>query len=595
MLVKSANKRPHMLVVVLCWLLVVQATAQTPWEAWESKAIRDFSDDGTGSSVALSESVTTPVGRPALRVTPSGDAPETKLAVPFSGEELSAWRTGDLLLELYLPPDTALPPTRVFLGVADVSSAWRWVDGVFAASDLQAGWNAVRFIPSPALRQLSPTGRFMVYLSFFTEGAPLREPFYLGSMLMQDTTDLTHLRHPEYDAEADALLKLDDMALLDAVAQRTFEYFWLEANPENGLVKDRSTPNSASSIAAVGFGLSSIPIAVERGWISREEGYARALTTLQTFATGGVEGHRGFFYHFVDMDTGRRAHLSELSSIDTTLFIAGALTVGRYFADSEVAALAEQLYEAVDWQWMMAGGDTVSMGWLPESGFLAARWAHFDEGLLLYVLGIGSPTHPLPPESWHAVHRPMRDGYIYLPAETLFVYQYPLAWLDLRHLKDAYANYAVNAARACERNRAFAVAQQDAFATYREDVWGLSASDGPFGYRAYGAAPGNHDGTVAPYAPLGCLPFTPEIAVQALRGMLRHYGSLVWRRYGLVSAINEDKQWYSSEHIGIDQGIILLMIENYRSGLIWELFMADERVQRTLEKIGFEASEDQTH
>jgi hypothetical protein len=576
--------------VALCWLLALQAAAQTPWEAWKTKDVRAIGDDGTGSSVALSESVTTPAGRPALRVTPGGDAPETKLAVPFSGEELAAWRTGDVLLELYLPPDTALPPDRVFLGVAEVTGAWRWVDGVFSSGDLQAGWNAVRFIPSPALRRLSPTGRFIVYLSFFSEGAPLREPFYLGSILMQDTADLTHLRDPHYDAEAAALLELDDAALLDAVARRTFDYFWLEANPENGLVKDRSTTNSPSSIAAVGFGLSAIPVAVERGWVSREEGYVRALTTLQTFATGGVEGHRGFFYHFVDMNMGRRAGQSELSSIDTTLFIAGALTVGQYFPDSEVSALAQQLYEAADWPWMMAGGETVSMGWLPESGFLSARWAHFDEGLLLYVLGIGSPTHPLSPESWHAIHRPVRDGYIYLPAETLFVYQYPLAWLDLRHLEDDYANYAVNAAKACERNRAFAVAQQGAFATYREDVWGLSASDGPFGYRAYGAAPGNHDGTVAPYAPLGCLPFTPEISVQALRGMLREYGSLVWRRYGLVSAINEDQAWYSSEHIGIDQGIILLMIENYRSGLVWELFMAHEAVRRVLGLIGFRGS-----
>jgi hypothetical protein len=547
-------------------------------------------DDGSGARFAVSYAVLDPDGQPTLQVTPSGEALETKLALPFDG----GWQAQQLTLTLYLPADTPVAPTRAFLGVAEVTGHWRWLDGVFAVGELVPGWNTLRFVLPPALRVLPERGRYVLYISLFAEDQrgkqPLEGPIYLGEVSVMAEFDTQAQRDPHYDAEAAALLALDDRALLEAVAKRTFDYFWQEADPKTGLVRDRSSPASPASIAAVGFGLSAIPAAIERGWISREEGYARALATLRSFAEGRVAGHRGFFYHFVTLDTGERVWESELSSIDTALLIAGALTVGQYFAGSEVAELAERLYAEVDWQWMMDGGPTMSMGWLPERGFLSSRWAHFDEGLLLYVLAIGSPSYPIATDAWDAVRRPVRDGYIYLPAETLFVYQYPLAWLDLRHLEDAYANYAVNAAKACARNRDFAIAHQERFATYRQDVWGLSASDGPFGYRAYGAAPGHHDGTVAPYAPLGCLPFTPELSLEALRGMLRRYGSLVWRRYGLISAINEDYGYYSREHIGIDQGIILLMIENHLSGLIWELFMASPHVKRALAQIGFQES-----
>ncbi len=571
----------------------------TLWEAWEAKDIGAIGDDNSGSSFALSDEVMTPAGRPVLQVTPSGEALETKLALDFSGEGMMAWAGGDLLLEVYLPPENDLSPTHFFLGLADVTGEWQWVDGVFSETAAQPGWNRVRFPLSATMRRLEPENRYTLFMSFFyaddnENKTALETPFYLGSAFLAEREEADAAaaeRDPAFDEEAAALLRLDDEALLEEVARRTFDFFWLEANPENGLVKDRSTPDAPSSIAAVGFALAAIPVAVERGWISRDEGYERALTTLNTFAEGGVEGERGFFFHFVAMETGERVWTSELSSIDTALFIAGALTVGEYFNDTEVEELAHQLYRAIDWQWMMAEGDTVSMGWMPESGFLDARWSNFDEGLLLYVLGIGSPTHPLPPESWDAVMRPVRDGTIYLPAETLFVYQYPLVWLDLSDKEDRYANYFNNAARACERNREFAIEHQGEFASYREDVWGLSASDGPFGYKAYGAAPSNHDGTVAPYAPIACLPFTPGIALGAVRRMLREYGSLVWGRYGFVSAINEDETWYSTEYIGIDQGDILLMIENYRSGLVWELFMQNEHVQRALGLIGFEERE----
>lgn len=390
-------------------------------------------------------------------------------------------------------------------------------------------------------------------------------------------------------AEIIRLLSLDDEALIDTIQERAFEYFWHEVNPENGLIRDRSTPWSPSSIAAVGFGLSAIPIGVERGWISREEGYERTVTTLRSFLEGGVEGRNGFFYHFVDMRTGRREWESELSSIDTALLVAGALTAGEYFRGTEVAELAEQLYRQVDWAWMRGGLATVSMGWKPETGFLPHHWTHFDESLLLYVLAIGAPDHPIHPRTWDVIVRPRRDGIIAAPGGTLFVYLYPLAWLDLRGKQDRYADYWENARDAAQRNYAFTQARADQYRSYAGDVWGLSASDGPFGYRAYGAEDGNHDGTVAPYASIASLPLVPELALASIRDMLKRYGPLVWGRYGFVSAFNADLGWFSTEHIGIDQGIILLMLENYRTGLIWNLFMANEHVQRAIELIGFQS------
>ncbi len=428
---------------------------------------------------------------------------------------------------------------------------------------------------------------------------PLTEPFNLGDAYLVGTAEVVEPEpnkepDPAMDAEVDGLLDLENDALLDEISERTFDYFWNEANPETGLIKDRSTEDSPSSIAAVGFGLSSIPIAIERGWITREEGYARTLLTLQTFVNGGVEGERGFYYHFVDMETGRRAWDSELSSIDTALLIAGALTAGEYFSKTKVDRLADRLYRQVDWAWMQGGdGGLVRMGWSPEGGFLDARWgAGFDEGLLLYILAIGSPTHRVPAELWDDIARPVRKDYegrdyIYIAAEPLFIYQYPLAWLDLRDQEDYYANYPNNTARACERNAAFSEALAGDYETYQNGVWGLSASDGPTGYKAYGAAEGNHDGTIAPYASIACLPFTEDLAWNSLRAMLSEYKSLVWGDYGFVSAINEDELWYSYDYIGIDQGDILLNIENYRTGGVWDLFMQNKRVQKALKRVVF--------
>lgn len=589
------------------------ATEAVAFAAWDAKNPGMLGDDNTGSDFAQSADVLTPSGAQALEVIPSGMADETKLSFPVSGNNLQDWTThGQVELELYLPPENEVNPNRVFMGLAEITGEWAWAGGVFGEVQGESEWVRAVFVLDPVMQRINTNGAYILYLSFFNADendnkVVLTEPFYLGGITLApapepeesapaeegEADDATASADVVYEREVALLLSLDDVGLLDAVAHETFDYFWYEANPENGLIKDRSTPDSASSIAAVGFGLAAIPIGVDRGWITYDQGYERALTTLTTFAEGGVQGEHGFFYHFVDMDTGERVWSSELSSIDSALFIAGALTAGQYFADTEVEVLARQLYEAMDWEWMMSNTNFVSMGWKPDIGFLSATWDHFDESMLLYALAIGSPTHPVPPETWDRWDRPVnrQQGYIYLPSEPLFVYQYPLAFLDLRGKEDAYANYFNNTRMACERNQAFSAANADIFATYQNGVWGISASDGPRGYRAYGANGGNHDGTVAPYASIACLPFTPDAALEGMRAMLREFGPRVWREYGFVSAINAAEDWYSVEHIGIDQGDILLMIANYQDGFVWDLFSQIEDIQRALDLMGFVESE----
>lgn len=525
-------------------------------------------------------------------VTPGGTSEETKLSISFTGEQLADFLTyNQLELEVYLPENNELNPNRFFLGMADVGGAWTWVDGVFSETAAQPGWNTVAYRLSSSMRRLNADHRYTLYFSFFNDGSgklPLTEPFYLGSIYMTTALEDT-AADDAYRQEVNSLLGMDDAAFIDAVSRKTFDYFWHEVNPANGLIRDRSTEDSAASIAAVGFGLAAIPIGVDRGWISYDDGYQRALTTLQTFLNGGVQGQHGFFFHFVNMQTGEQAYGSELSSIDTALLIAGARVSGQYFAGTEVQTSADQLYANVEWDWMLGGGGMLKMGWNVDSGFITSEWDHFDESMILYTLAIGSRTHPIPAETWLRWRRPVNvtRGYIYLPGEPLFVYQYPLAFLNLKGKEDAFANYFNNTVMACERNRQFAIDQSANYTTYQGGVWGLSASDGPFGYQAYGAAGSNHDGTVAPYASAACLPFTPDISLAGMRAILIKYGVKAWREYGFVSGINEDEDWYSRDFIGIDEGDILLMLANAQDGFVWNLFMQDTAVQNALVAMGF--------
>ncbi|MFH1800196.1 MAG: glucoamylase family protein [Candidatus Omnitrophota bacterium] len=386
-------------------------------------------------------------------------------------------------------------------------------------------------------------------------------------------------------------------ALLEEVQKSAFRFFEEHHHPHTGLVRDSApnrpgtVSNAPASIAGVGFALTIYPVAVERGWMSRTSAHALTVRTLEFFLDHAAQ-YKGFFYHFLDFETGERMNGSELSPIDTALFLAGALFAAEYYDDPEVRDLVQKIYERVDFPWMLNKGKTFALAWSPETGFSKARWDHFDECLLLYVLAIGSPTHPVSEETWRGILRTAgsyRD-YRLIQMPPLFVHQYPHVWLDLRGQNDGFADYFENSVNASRANRAFCIDQASKFSGYGPDLWGLSASEGPTGYRAYGAPPGwtvFHDGTVAPAACGSSIVFTPEESIACLENIRTSYSDAMWGPYGFSDAMNVGKGWFSDKVLAIDQGPLLLMIENYRTGLIWKFMSQSVPVRAALEKTGF--------
>jgi hypothetical protein len=415
---------------------------------------------------------------------------------------------------------------------------------------------------------------------------------------------------------------------LPRLQRDTFRYFWRETNPENGLIADNTAaPDMPASIAGVGFALASYPVAVERSFISRAKAVERTLATLRFFrhAPHGprpdAAGHQGFFYHFLDVRTGRRAWRSELSTIDTAILIAGALTAAAYFDrptkdEREVRSLADALYRRVNWRWAQNGGLTVSQGWKPESGFLKYRWQGYNEALILYVLGLGSPTHALSARSYHAWTSTYRwkklYGYEFLYGGPLFMHQLSHVWIDFRGIQDAYmrtrsSDYFENSRRATYVQQQYAIRNPKGFQDYGEKVWGITASNGPGpvtrrvkgvtrrfrGYLARGVPYGPDDGTLAPWAVAASLPFAPEIVLPTLAHCERVYPHME-NEYGLVCSFNptcpapgSKHGWISSAHFALDQGPVILMIENYRSGLIWRLLRHNPYIAAGLRRAGF--------
>jgi hypothetical protein len=401
---------------------------------------------------------------------------------------------------------------------------------------------------------------------------------------------------------------LDDAAFLDLVQRTAFDYFWYEANPENGLIKDRSGDTSLSSIAAVGFGLSAITVGIDRGWISREVGRARVLTTLEFLwnSPHGPEadatGYKGFYYHFLNMQSGRRAWESELSTIDTALLLGGVLHVQQYFeqadaSEAKIRALAEALYRRIEWPWMQVRSAKLCHGWTPEMGFLLYDWGGYNEAMILYLLALGSPTFPVNPETWTAWTSSYawqtHYGHDFVIFPPLFGHQYSHVWVDFRNTQDAYMrdkglDYFENSRRATLANRAYAIANPLGWMDYGENVWGLTASVIPSTYRARGAPPAeNDDGTITPTAVGGSFAFTPHESLAALRYMYTTYRTQIWGPYGFKDAFNPSKKWFATDYLGIDQGPIVLMIENYRTGRIWDVFMQHEAIQHGLKRAGF--------
>lgn len=390
------------------------------------------------------------------------------------------------------------------------------------------------------------------------------------------------------------LTQLSDDEFLDLVEHASFEFFLAESNPENGLVKDHGSSFyennfKIASVAAVGFGLTAWCVGAYRGWITRDEAYDRVLKTLQFFKDK-VPTFKGFYYHFLNMKTGKREYNSELSSIDTALFMAGALFAGEYFKDTEVEKLANELYNRVDWEWMLNGEDTLSMGWRPKTGFIPHRWGMYCELMLLVLLAMGSETHPIPPESWEAWDR-NEDSYAnisFFHCAPLFTHQYSQIWIDFRGIKDKHGDYFDNSIKASLANRQWCIDEKNSSMSYGPDSWGLTACDAPRDYKAYGAPYGQEDGTIAPTGAIGSIVFVPEFSLSAMKRFYKKYGKRIWGRFGFTDSFNVDKDWFSPLTLAIDQGTILLMIENYRSGLIWETFMKIKPIQRALKLAGFE-------
>jgi len=388
-----------------------------------------------------------------------------------------------------------------------------------------------------------------------------------------------------------------DEQLLEEIQKGTFEFFWNETNPATGQVKDRALLNgndtqTMSSIAATGFGLSALCIGDARGYGKSVDIAQRVRTTL-AFVYEKMPHVHGFFYHFVDMNNGQRWAKCELSSIDSSLLLCGVLTARQYFKDQEIQDLATKIYERVEWPWMLNEGPTFSMGWHPESGFLKARWEHYCELMMIYLLAIGSPTHPVSADTWKAWTRPTitYEGLTYISGDDpIFTHQYSQAWFDFRGKKDAYANYFENSVTATKAHKLFCLSLAKKFPDYSEDLWGISASDYVKGYTAWGGPPpqGPIDGSIVPCATGGSLAFLYGDCIRVLRNIRGTYAKKAWGRYSYVDAFNPLTGWYDPDVLGIDLGITMVMAENQRTGLIWSAFMKNAEAQAAMTKVGFQ-------
>ena len=430
--------------------------------------------------------------------------------------------------------------------------------------------------------------------------------------------------------------------LLDLVERRTFDFFWDLTNPDNGLVPDRWPTPSFSSVAAVGFGLTVYPVGIERGYVTREAARKRVLATLRFLSSApqgpssrGISGYKGFFYHFLDMKTGERFETVELSTIDTTLLLAGVLMCQSYFdgdnsEETEIRLLAESLYRRVEWDWAQPHPPLVNHGWKPEVGFLPHDWGGggYDESMILYVLALGSPTHPIPPAAWTRMIENFEwtrfHGQEYIPFNALFGYQYSQVWIDFRGIQDAFTrargiDYFENSRRATYAHRAYAIANPGDWRDYGETIWGLTACDGPadvtvtidgrprtfhtYWARGCSTKETTDDGTIAPTAAASSIAFAPEIAIPAIAEMSRRYGENLFTKYGFLDSFNPTLRitdvrvqhgrvepgvgWFDGDYLGIDQGPIVAMIENYRSELVWKTMRENPHIVRGLTRAGF--------
>ncbi len=431
-------------------------------------------------------------------------------------------------------------------------------------------------------------------------------------------------------------------ALLDDLEKRSFLFFWEQANLANGLIPDRWPTPSFASVAAVGFALSAYPVAVARGWVTRQQARERTLATLRFFRDApqgpqprGMTGHKGFFYHFLDMQTGARFGQVELSTVDTALFLAGALHCQAFFNGNEpeeatIRRLADEIYLRVDWPWAQVRPPSIGHGWRPESGHIPNDWKGYNEAMLVYLLALGSASHPVGPQAWDAwastydrASWGTEQGQTHLRFAPLFGHQFTHAWVDFRGLQDAYMrgrglDYFENSRRATYAQQAYAVANPEGWAGYGRDVWGLTACDGPadvthefsgkrrrfisYAGRGMGGAHTYDDGTIAPYGAGSSAPFAPEIVRPALTAMHQRHGEHIYGRYGFL-AFNQSFSftdvklthgrvvpgfgWVDSDWLGIEVGPLLMMLANHRDGAVWRTMRGQPHLVRGLQRAGF--------
>lgn len=395
-----------------------------------------------------------------------------------------------------------------------------------------------------------------------------------------------------------AVLSVEDDALLDDIERTAFRFFQEQAHPRTGLVRDRARADGAesegkASIAASGFSFSAWVIATERGWVNRAMAVERVRAKLR-FLANEAPRQRGFFYHFMEMDTGERAWKCELSSIDSALIYAGAIVAREYFADPEITALVNRLLGDVDWHWFLNEGKQVSLSWHDETGFSRYRWDRYSEHVLMSFLALGVSPKPLPAGYWRAWERKPLGRYgnfVYVQEPPLFVHQFPQGYLDLRDRRDAAMDYFKNSQLATLAQRQFSIDLKNEFPSWGANLWGLTASDSATGYKAWGGPPrtlrfNSLDGTIVPCAAAGSLIFAPRETLAVLRHLRLAYGDRIWKRYGFVDAFNPETGWVNPDVIGIDQGISMLQAENLRSGLIHRLFMRAPEIQLGIAKAG---------
>ena len=408
---------------------------------------------------------------------------------------------------------------------------------------------------------------------------------------------------PSEAASSPSVVSAEDRAFLEDLEHRGVLYFWEQTDPVTGLVLDRADENGGrakgpsrniASLAATGFGLTAICIGAEHGWIPRDQAAERFRTTLRFFATQAFHEH-GWFYHWMAVSNGERQWDSEVSSVDTSFFIGGALTAARYFSkDPDIPKLAQEIYDRVDFPWMLDGDPLVlSHGWKRGKGFLKYKWETYSESSLLYLLAIGSPTHPIPEQSWYSWQRPLYTygPYQFISGGPLFTHQYSHAWVDFRMRRDrGFIDFFQNSVYATRANRLYCSNLQQNWAfRFGPDIWGITASDGPKGYRIYGEIKYFEpvDGTIAPGAAGGSLMFTPDISIPTLRAMLEQYQDRIYGRYGFVDAYNPELKWFDTDVVGIDLGITVLSAENLLNGNVWRWFMSNDAVPHAMSLAGF--------